>query len=405
MEFGASAVLQTALLSMLVGATGLTGLVLLLNQRAIGPGGNYLVGFLALVCSIAISDLLDVNGIYRAMPWLEAIFGPLVRAATLLLGPLVYLFISTNVMDDARRGPIAIHALPAAIAVIIFVFVNGPDAWLVNLFGSQTNAKAFAKAALTLFWLAFIGLGMWYLYRCYLAVREHSESLYDFLSTIPGSTHSRLRLLWALVTLPVASIAIEFAVNRVADLPQSVELSASAFRIACLIAVCAFALQATQYQQPAKLELDAVAQRSSVKYANSPLEEAEAVKLATRIEALMREEALHRNPLLTLKDLSQRARAPEHRVSQVLNAQIGENFFDFINRWRVDEAMRLLTADTRKTILEVAFEVGFNARSTFYKAFEKNVGMTPSEYRRQQLLAGRSTHASAPPETNGRITK
>jgi AraC-like DNA-binding protein len=65
---------------------------------------------------------------------------------------------------------------------------------------------------------------------------------------------------------------------------------------------------------------------------------------------------------------------------------MGQNFYDFINRHRIDEASRLLTnpADEKITILEVLYEVGFNSKSSFNTLFKKYTGLTPTEFRKKQ---------------------
>ena len=63
------------------------------------------------------------------------------------------------------------------------------------------------------------------------------------------------------------------------------------------------------------------------------------------------------------------------------------NFFEFINRYRVEEAKRLLASVDFKdeTILELIYKSGFNSPSAFHRFFKRIVGLTPTEYRKQQL--------------------
>ena len=67
-------------------------------------------------------------------------------------------------------------------------------------------------------------------------------------------------------------------------------------------------------------------------------------------------------------------------VSQTLNERLGLNFFDFINQYRV-EAAKVALASTDQTVLDIAMQVGSNAKSSFYTAFKKVTGVTPSQYR------------------------
>jgi AraC-like DNA-binding protein len=72
-------------------------------------------------------------------------------------------------------------------------------------------------------------------------------------------------------------------------------------------------------------------------------------------------------------------------LSQILNLKLNQNFYDFINHYRIKEAMIILS-DPKKNdnILSVAFEVGFNSKQTFNSAFKKYTKVTPSQFKRKQ---------------------
>jgi hypothetical protein len=71
---------------------------------------------------------------------------------------------------------------------------------------------------------------------------------------------------------------------------------------------------------------------------------------------------------------------PEANLSWLINNSIGKSFYDYVNSYRVDEALRILATDDRKPILECAYAAGFNVKSTFYKFFRAKTGMSPGEY-------------------------
>lgn len=116
------------------------------------------------------------------------------------------------------------------------------------------------------------------------------------------------------------------------------------------------------------------------KYEKSALEPERAARIARKIEAAMVGDLLYREPNLSLWDLSKHIGVSSHYVSQTLNTQLGGSFFDYINRWRVKDAVAQLS-DTEETILAIAYDVGFNSRSAFYKAFKRETGKTPSDLR------------------------
>jgi len=121
------------------------------------------------------------------------------------------------------------------------------------------------------------------------------------------------------------------------------------------------------------------------KYAKSGLNEELLESYKVELTELMENERAYLNPSLTLPKLSSMVRCPINHLSQVINAGFGMSFFDYLNRYRIDEAKRLLTdnTDPQPAILTVAFEVGFNSNSAFYSAFKRSCGKTPACFRQE----------------------
>lgn len=85
---------------------------------------------------------------------------------------------------------------------------------------------------------------------------------------------------------------------------------------------------------------------------------------------------------LTLQKLATQIGLPEKELSVLINQKIGKHFFDFINEYRIEDAKILLRNQSQLTVLEILYEVGFNSKSSFYTAFKKETGITPSDYRK-----------------------
>ena len=120
------------------------------------------------------------------------------------------------------------------------------------------------------------------------------------------------------------------------------------------------------------------------KYSRSALSPEQAERIATKLETAMKQDQIYLDPTISLPALARHIGAPTNHVSRTLNETIGECFFDYINKWRIYAAKPLIASGT-KTILDIAMTVGFNARSSFYKAFKRETGQTPSEYRKAFL--------------------
>lgn len=86
------------------------------------------------------------------------------------------------------------------------------------------------------------------------------------------------------------------------------------------------------------------------------------------------------NPLINLNDIAKRTGLPRNKISMIINQMTGKNFNELINAYRIEDA-KILIINNNSNILDIAYEVGFNSKSTFNTAFKKYAGSTPSEFR------------------------
>ncbi len=90
------------------------------------------------------------------------------------------------------------------------------------------------------------------------------------------------------------------------------------------------------------------------------------------------------NPSLSIRNLAEEIKMNPRELSILINQQLKQHFFDFVNEYRITEAMKILKdpAKNEFTVLEILYEVGFNSKSSFNTAFKKHTGMTPTEFRK-----------------------
>lgn len=103
-----------------------------------------------------------------------------------------------------------------------------------------------------------------------------------------------------------------------------------------------------------------------------------------KLQKYMVEEKPFLNPALTIQEVSKYIKVPVRDLSLLINHQLGQHFYDFVNAYRIESAMDILKDPTksRVTILEILYEVGFNSKSSFNTAFKKHTGNTPTAYRK-----------------------
>jgi AraC-like DNA-binding protein len=117
-------------------------------------------------------------------------------------------------------------------------------------------------------------------------------------------------------------------------------------------------------------------------------EESEPDKILEPLLHIMKEEKPYLDPELSIIALSAKLNIHPHKLSKLINSQLHQNFFDFINRYRVEEFKTLaFNSDYEHySILAIAFEAGFNSKASFNRIFKNITGNTPSQYMNDKNL-------------------
>jgi len=105
-------------------------------------------------------------------------------------------------------------------------------------------------------------------------------------------------------------------------------------------------------------------------------------QLEEKLTRMMEEDNLFCDESITIKKLAVEMHLTPHQLSEFLNTRLNMNFKKFINHYRIKDAKRLLREEPELTVIAIAFSVGFNSQSAFYKAFSLFVGTTPTKYRK-----------------------
>ncbi len=105
------------------------------------------------------------------------------------------------------------------------------------------------------------------------------------------------------------------------------------------------------------------------------------VELGRKLTTLLEQEKPYKNPELSVNSIAQLLDVKPHVATKVMTQGLGTSFFELINSYRIKEFIKLVTEDnSNPTFLAVAYEVGFNSKTTFNKAFKKEKGLSPREY-------------------------
>ncbi|WP_299772629.1 helix-turn-helix transcriptional regulator [uncultured Tateyamaria sp.] len=283
------------------------------------------------------------------------------------------------------------HAMPIVFACIVYLYVLVLPAELkASLYPDapdhvvwQTIAFAGLYAATALFYV----LVPIYAILIMLRLRQYRTRLKDLFASTEGREMAWARWLaaavivfWCFNLIPIVASLAEFSFPGAAVFDSLVAMIIVQYAL-----IWSIALWGTRQRPgitPSPKSDTPVPEETEPqrKYGKSGLSEMRLDRIANKIDTLMSEQKLYLEPDLSLWDLAGRIGVTTHYASQALNEKIGIRFFDYINGWRIrDAAERLRTTDA--TILVIAYDVGFNSRSSFYTAFKRELGVTPSQYR------------------------
>ncbi len=312
-------------------------------------------------------------------PSIYGFYLPVVLVLLLILPPSVFYYVAAK---TAELPSLAIRqrdvVLPAVGGAVMIGYWLQPAQSKTAMFIDGDLPAGIVPATLVL--VTFVLIFCWVISSCiYLvatlkrlrAYRSKLRSLYSNLED------RELRWLdWFVVSIVAlwGVAAVMFVADNV-GYDRIVFVDVVYILTACLLLfVMAFASIAPPQIEPKEPE------QPEPKYARSALTETHAEQLAARIRTAMTQDALFLDPNLSLQKLSRHVGALPNQVSQTLNEQMGSTFFDFVAHHRIEAAKPLIVEGALNT-LAVSLDVGFNSRSTFYKAFKRETGMTPKAFR------------------------
>jgi AraC-like DNA-binding protein len=371
-------------------AQGLFLAVVLATKRTNSTANKLLAVAMLAFSLFVVRSLYYERGYYLTYPG----FIGFSVALVFVFGPILYLYakvVSEGGHTFRRRW--LLHFVPAGLVTLYFVPVysqSGPQ----KLAYLERIVRDGPPADLALMMNLQYPHGLTYVALTILLLRRHRARLRETYSNI-----DRINLDW-LRNLTVGIVAVwglATALRLLEMVGITTPLDATLTPVAVSVFVYAigyFGLKQPEIFHPTRIapepaQPSAVVEAvdKSVAYEKSGLTPQQAESHLKRLIALMEEKELYKNSLLTLPELADELRISQHHLSEVINTQLGKNFYDFVNGYRVEEVMRRMRdpRSSQLTILAIALESGFNTKSSFNTFFKKYAGVTPSQFRGQEV--------------------
>jgi AraC-like DNA-binding protein len=350
---------------------------------------NRMLGLLLLSLALLVTDLfLSYTNYILYVPFLINS----TESAGFLLGPLVYFYTRTLVGPPLRWRWEWLHLVPGILQVFSRIpFYLQSDAFkrrdLLGAFHRDLPPSLRVHAEPILwypgfdglegFWLdvlSFSSLFMYFVAGFWLIHRHTRQRGQPFWSADDASLRALPRLMTLFMVFLAAAVGFTFTAED--DLGDIYIATASSV---IFYGITFYFLTHPELLQAAKPE----AVRK--KYEKSALAPELAGSLKERLLGCMERERPYLDSELTLPQLAEKLRTSTHHLSQLINEGLGVNFADFINQYRIEAVKSKLRdpAVGHLKIEEIAYQTGFNSKSTFQAAFKKFAGVTPSEYRKK----------------------
>jgi AraC-like DNA-binding protein len=302
------------------------------------------------------------------------------REISYLQMPIFYLYILSVCYSDFKlKWKHLWHITPYVLGNLVML----PRFYL----GSAADKEQLYQIFNTLFesYFAHIALHLQsiiYLTLVFIVLKRAKKIFVENYSSSTIETYNWLFQLW-LFTTALYSLAIVKNMLKFFGHKEDFVISYKILTVFVLCFVCWYVLKALKYPDLFR-GVD-----SKIILVDDLVDDIKVDKTITQeIEKLtlfMETEKPYLNPSLTIRNLAEEIKINPRDLSVLINQNLGQHFFDFINQFRIDEARSILKNPEKKqfTVLEILYEVGFNSKSSFNTAFKKHTGLTPTQYRKK----------------------
>lgn len=305
-----------------------------------------------------------------------------------LIGPLILLFTRASLIRDFKLlRTHLLHFVPFVVFTLLIPLLSNEiitnrsvDYGMLTVFDNWNRVPiTWQQYVYGAVFIAQFLHGMIYFSIAFHELQEYKSKVKDFYSSFDQqtfNTHRYLILVGILIIVVVSTfIAYQFITmkyRRNADYFYALPMA---------LIIYGISYRAIKYPK-SLIHWEEV--KSKRKYEKSSLSDQAADHYLKKLETAIEVEKVYRKNDLRLVDLAEQLDTTTHHLSQVINEKLNQNFFDYINSFRVNEAISLIRQEQDKSLLEIAYAVGFNNKNSFNNAFKKHSGMNPSEMKRQK---------------------
>jgi len=293
--------------------------------------------------------------------------------------PLLFLYILSIIYTNFRlKKKHLVHVLPWFVHIIVFI----PNFFLVDENAKRiflnTYDTATESSFLTIF--GYLVSLSYFIAEIYYVVRYRKLLLENYTDKNAFKNYNWLKQLLILLSIGQIITIIKniFRASYSLELTNTLRIITLLFGVFFIFWLVLKALNSPKLFRGIDVNLLTSKEIKKEKLIDE--------KVNSQLEFLknyMTTEKPYLNPSLSIRSFSEEIKMNSRDISVLINQNLKQHFFDFINEYRVKEAMKILKNPSKKefTVLEILYEVGFNSKSSFNTAFKKHTGLTPTQFR------------------------
>ncbi|WP_336963438.1 helix-turn-helix domain-containing protein [Chryseobacterium contaminans] len=224
---------------------------------------------------------------------------------------------------------------------------------------------------------------LFYTLLSYITIRKHQRKIQQFSSNTEG-----INLNWLeYIILVILAVNIIYVVYNLFYDPKSLNFFINAVFLLVIYCVGYYSLKQKEIyplEEKQREELISIQDDSdSEEVKRKLISDEELKRIKTHLENIMENRKPYLDSELNLIKLAEMLSVSNHHLSYVINTGFQKNFFQYVNEFRVEYAKLLLKdSGSKLSILGIAYESGFNSKTSFNTTFKKVTGQTPSEFKK-----------------------
>lgn len=318
-------------------------------------------------------------------------FIPLLFPLPFIYTPLLFLYVKELTTKEGTQKRDILHSIPFLISLLLILCF-----YFMNNFELKDYLHQVSKGDLLFTYIANNAKPIYaviYIFYMLVYIKKYNMKIVNSFSNLDRINLNWLRNFAIAMIIITVIVLVQNVSEFIYDEKSVLEIYLFAALVVLIYLIGYFGLKQPEiFSQIEKDESSATKSPASLhpqqaKYQKSGLDDKSAEASLKTLLNYMETEKPYLNGDLTLQELAGRCNVSVHHLSEIINSKLNQSYYDFVNKYRVEEFKRRLNeqGNNKFTILSIAYDCGFNSKSSFNTIFKKFTNTTPSEYRKSLL--------------------